>query len=86
MERTTTDKAVILAMLKRSLALARDAAAPATGEELTRCLDETTTVRRIYYRLLCHAHEHMGRLITYLRANNIRAPWPDWGPDRRVHT
>ncbi len=83
MERTTTDKAVILSMLKCSFELARTAAAAITEEELTRRLDEATTVRRVYLRLLSHAHEHMGQLIAYLRVNDIRAPWPDWRPDRR---
>ena len=44
---------------------------------------EETTVRRVYLRLLAHAHEHMGQMIAYLRFNGIAPPWPDWRPDRR---
>jgi hypothetical protein len=45
---------------------------------------EDTTLRRVYLRLLAHAHEHMGQMIAYCRFSGIELPWPDWRPDRRA--
>jgi hypothetical protein len=42
-----------------------------------------TTVRRVYLRALVHMHEHMGQMIAYVRCMGMKAPWPDWRPDRR---
>ena len=73
-------KADVTKMLATSLAVVRDAFTRTTGDELERhgtFFGEQTTVRRVYLRLLAHAHEHMGQLIAYVRAMGMSAPWPD---------
>jgi uncharacterized damage-inducible protein DinB len=82
----TQDKPAVTELLRRSLNAVRDAinatddAALAEGRFF---FGEQTTVRRIYIRLLVHLHEHMGQMIAYVRMNDMKAPWPDWRPDRR---
>ncbi len=76
----------VVAHLKRSLQALRQALTQATDADLERRMHffgEDTTVRRVYLRLLAHAHEHMGQLIAYLRMNDIAIPWSDWRPDRK---
>jgi uncharacterized damage-inducible protein DinB len=80
------DKHDIVALLRRSFEAVAKALTDSSDDDLERSLHffgETTTVRRVYLRLLAHAHEHMGQLIGYLRFNSIAPPWPDWRPDRR---
>lgn len=83
---TVRDKNAVMALLERSLKLVNESFTQATDAELDRPLHffgQETTVRRVYLRLLAHAHEHMGQMIAYLRFNAIPIPWPDWRPDRR---
>ena len=83
------EKNVVVALLKRSLHAVNESFDQASDSELDRRLHffgEETTVRRVYLRLLAHAHEHMGQMIAYLRFNGIAPPWPDWRPDRRTHS
>jgi len=84
---TVRDKSAVVALLKRSLQAINQSFIEASEAELGRHLHffgEETTVRRVYLRLLAHAHEHMGQMIAYLRFNGISIPWPDWRPDRRT--
>ena len=85
-ERALLDKEEIIALLRRALDSVRDVMTRTEDVELDRVLfffKETTTVRRVFLRLLAHTHEHMGQLIAYMRGRGISAPWPDWRPDRR---
>jgi uncharacterized damage-inducible protein DinB len=80
------EKNAVVALLKRSLQAVNQYFNQASDPELDRRLHffgEETTVRRVYLRLLAHAHEHMGQMIAYMRFNGIAPPWPDWRPDRR---
>jgi len=80
------EKDAVVDMLKRSLESVRHSVSQLSDAELERRLHffgEETTVRRVYLRLLAHAHEHMGQMIAYYRCNNIAPPWPDWRPDRQ---
>ncbi len=84
---TVRDKNAVVALLRRSLQVVNQSFNGASEAELGRHLHffgEETTVRRVYLRLLAHAHEHMGQMIAYLRFNGISIPWPDWRPDRRT--
>ena len=86
LEKRMREKNEVISMLKRSLAAVSKSLAEATGGELDRrqhFFGEQTTVRRVYLRLLAHAHEHMGQMIAYLKFNGIATPWQDWRPDRR---
>ncbi len=83
------EKNATVALLKRSLHAVNQSFDQASDAELDRRLHffgEETTVRRVYLRLLAHAHEHMGQMIAYLRFNDISPPWPDWRPDRRTQS
>jgi uncharacterized damage-inducible protein DinB len=80
------DKGPVVDLLKRSLESVRQSISGASDADLERRLHffgEETSVRRVYLRLLAHAHEHMGQMIGYLRFNGIAPPWPDWRPDRQ---
>lgn len=84
---TVREKNATVALLKRSLRAVNQSFDQASDAELARRLHffgEETTVRRVYLRLLAHAHEHMGQMIAYLRFNGISVPWLDWRPDRRT--
>jgi len=78
LEKSITDKAAVLAFLRRSLDAWRRAFTEASDTELNRpevFFGEHTTVRRLYMRGLCHLHEHMGQLVAYTRAMGLPAPW-----------
>jgi hypothetical protein len=84
---TVRDKNAVVALVKRSLQVVNRSFIEAGYAELGRGLNffgEDTTVRRVYLRLLAHAHEYMGQMIAYLRFTGIPIPWPDWRPDRRT--
>ena len=88
LEKRLREKAAVTDVLKRSLGAVRSSVSQADDAELGRGLHffgEQTTVRRVYLRLLAHAHEHMGQMIAYMRINGMSPPWPDWRPDRRPH-
>ena len=76
--KTMTDKADVLALVRKSLDAMRTAFTETSDAELDRpevFSGESTTVRRFYMRALCHLHEHMGQLIAYARAMGLPAPW-----------
>jgi len=76
--KTMTDKANVLALLRKSLNAMRNAFTESSDAELDRpelFAGESTTMRRLYMRGLCHLHEHMGQLIAYARAMGLPAPW-----------
>lgn len=78
LEKSMTDKADVLALLRTSLNAVRTAYAETSDTELERPEmfgAETSTLRRLYMRTVCHLHEHMGQLIAYARAMGLPAPW-----------
>jgi hypothetical protein len=86
LEQTLHEKEKIVELLNLLFAHARETIIQTADGELERSLaffGETTTVRRVYLRLVAHTHEHMGQLIGYTRACGLPVPWPDWRPDRR---
>jgi uncharacterized damage-inducible protein DinB len=77
-EKSVTDKAAVLSLLRKSLDAVRAAFTEASDAELDRpeeFFGERATVRRLYMRAVCHLHEHMGQLIAYARAMGLPAPW-----------
>jgi uncharacterized damage-inducible protein DinB len=87
LEKSMHEKVAVTEMLKRSLAAVRESFTASDDAGLDRHLHffgEQTTVRRVYLRLLAHAHEHMGQMIAYMRINGMQPPWPDWRPDRQI--
>jgi len=86
LEKTIRDRGGVSEILNRSIEAVRGSVAACDETELDRRLQffgEQTTVRRVYLRLLAHAHQHMGQMIAYLRMNGLNPPWPDWRPDRQ---
>jgi uncharacterized damage-inducible protein DinB len=78
LEKSITDKADAIALLRRSLDAWKTAFTEASETELNRPMvffGEQTTVRRLYLRGLAHMHEHMGQLVAYTRAMGLPAPW-----------
>jgi uncharacterized damage-inducible protein DinB len=78
LEKSMTDKADIIALLRKTLSDIRTTYVETSDAELDRPEmfgAETSTVRRLYMRTVCHLHEHMGQLIAYARAMGIPAPW-----------
>ncbi len=78
LEKSVTDKADVLALLRSSLNDLRTAFTETTdagldGPEVFG--GEGSTVRRFYMRAVCHLHEHMGQLVAYSRAMGLPAPW-----------
>jgi uncharacterized damage-inducible protein DinB len=83
LEKTITDKTVVITLLKKSLDGVRAAFTQVTDAELDRTQvfsGEPTAVRRLYLRGLAHMHEHMGQLIAYTRSMGLPAPhWRESG-------
>ena len=78
LEKSMTDKADVLALLRKSLNGMRTAFTETADTELDRpkaFSGENTTVRRLYMRAVCHLHEHMGQLVAYAHAMGLPAPW-----------
>ncbi len=78
-EKTVTDKAAIVPLLKKAVANAREAGTFATPADLDKRVktfgDQELTERQVLARLLYHMHEHLGQSIAYARANGVVPPW-----------
>jgi uncharacterized damage-inducible protein DinB len=80
LERTVTEKQDVIDLLRRSFEEVRQAFTESTIEDLEKIgnfFGERTTVRRVFFRMLAHTHEHMGQAIAYARANGLGVPWLD---------
>jgi hypothetical protein len=80
LEKTLTEKPAVIDLLKRSFEAVTRTFTSATDEELGaegEFFGQTTTVRRVYLRILAHSNEHMGQAIAYARVMGYRVPWPD---------
>jgi|SRR6267142_241762 len=79
-EKSVTNKAEVVAWLKRSLEAVKTAHAAATPKDLERKVhiaDRDATVDGMYLRIIVHANEHMGQLIAYARMSGVKPPWAD---------
>lgn len=75
---STTDKAKIVADLKRSFAFLRagvDKLTDADAEKKIPWFDGENTYRGILYFFTRHTGEHTGQLVAYARFNGIVPPW-----------
>lgn len=78
MERTITDKAKVMEMLKQSFDHVRQAALNAPETDLDKpatFFGRATTVRDVFFTMATHMHEHLGQAIAYARMNGIVPPW-----------
>ena len=78
-EKTVTDKAQIVELLKKAIANARAAALSVTDADLDKKVktfgDREMTERQVLVRILVHMHEHLGQSIAYARMNGVVPPW-----------
>jgi uncharacterized damage-inducible protein DinB len=80
MEKDITGKAEVIDLLKHSFGAVTQAFTTASDEQFETALhflDQETTVRRVYLRILAHSHEHMGQAVAYARCMGYKVPWPD---------
>lgn len=78
--KVATDKAKVIAWLKRSLDAVREAHAAATPAELKKTekfFGHEATEEGLYLRILIHDNEHMGQLVAYARMNGVVPPWSE---------
>ncbi len=78
-ERSVTNKAQIIALLKASIANAKAAGAAVSDSDLDRKVktfgSQEMTERQVLMRILVHMHEHLGQSIAYARMNGVTPPW-----------
>jgi uncharacterized damage-inducible protein DinB len=78
-EKTVTDKAAIVALLKKAIANAKAAGVavpPADLEKKVKTFGNMEmTERQVLMLILNHMHEHLGQAIAYARMNGIAPPW-----------
>lgn len=82
MDRSVTDKAQVIDMMKRSFDELRGAIralSDADLEKTTTMFGRETTYRNVYLTTVIHTHEHLGQLIAYARTNGIVPPWSAGG-------
>jgi uncharacterized damage-inducible protein DinB len=78
MDKSVTSKPEVIAWLKRSLEVVKQAHAKATSADLQRKVhiaDRDATADGIYLRIIVHANEHMGQLVAYARMTGVTPPW-----------
>jgi uncharacterized damage-inducible protein DinB len=78
MEKSVTSKAEVISWLKRSLDAVKQAHLAVKPADLSRKVhiaDRDATVDGMYLRIIVHANEHMGQLITYARMTGVALPW-----------
>lgn len=81
LEKSTTEKAKVIELLRQSVDTARQAATTvpvADLEKTSRWFDGSqVTQRYILFFLATHNHEHLGQAIAYTRMNGITPPWTE---------
>lgn len=78
MEKTVTDKAKVVEVLKQSFGHIRKAITELKDADLEKpamFFGQETTVRGVYFNAALHMHEHLGQAIAYARMNTIVPPW-----------
>jgi uncharacterized damage-inducible protein DinB len=79
MEKSVTDKAKIVEMLKKSMAHARSAVLATPDADLDKKVKifggQEASERAVIMIIGNHLHEHLGQSIAYARANGIAPPW-----------
>ena len=80
LEKSTTDKATVIATLKDSFAHAKAAIKAMPDADLNKSLDwfgGKNTERGILLFIVRHAAEHLGQAIAYARVEGIIPPWTE---------
>lgn len=78
-EKTVTDKAKVVELLKRSLENAKEAGRIVSDGDLDKKVKvfggREMTERQVLMVIENHLHEHLGQAIAYARVNGIAPPW-----------
>ena len=80
LEKSTTDKAKVIATLKDSFAYARKAITATPDSDLDKSLDwfsGKNTKRGVLLFVVRHAAEHLGQSIAYARFVGVVPPWTE---------
>jgi uncharacterized damage-inducible protein DinB len=78
MEKSVTEKAAVIAELKKAFAHVRAAIAATPDADLdkpVKFFGMESTVRGLFLTVALHEHEHLGQSIAYARMNGIVPPW-----------
>jgi uncharacterized damage-inducible protein DinB len=78
MEKTVTQKAKVVEMLKKSFEHLRQAILATSDADLdkpAKMFGQQTTVRDVLLTTVTHMHEHLGQSIAYARMNRVVPPW-----------
>ena len=78
MEKSLTDKAKIVELLRKSFAHAKAAAAAVPDGQMDAMVNlfgRQSTKRSVLLLMATHSHEHLGQSIAYARANGVVPPW-----------
>jgi uncharacterized damage-inducible protein DinB len=78
MEKTVTEKAKVVEMLKKSFDHLRQAVLSKSDADLdspAKLFGQETTVRDVFLTTVTHMHEHLGQSIAYARMNGVVPPW-----------
>ncbi|HJU88497.1 MAG TPA: DinB family protein [Gemmatimonadaceae bacterium] len=81
-EKTVTDKAQVVDLLKKSFAYAKQAVMDVPDAQMDAAVTmfgQQTTKRGVLVSIATHAHEHLGQSIAYARVNGIVPPWSGGG-------
>jgi uncharacterized damage-inducible protein DinB len=78
-EKTVTEKAQIVPLLKKSIENVRAAGANITDADLDKKVKtfggREMTERQVLLLVITHMHEHLGQSIAYARTNGVTPPW-----------
>ena len=78
MEKTVTDKAQVVALLKKSFVHVKQSVMDVPDDQMDGSVNlfgSPTTNRGVLVLMATHAHEHLGQSIAYARMNGIVPPW-----------
>jgi uncharacterized damage-inducible protein DinB len=78
MEKTVTEKAKVVEMLRKSFDHLREAISSTSDADLdkpAKMFGQETTVRDVLLTTVTHMHEHLGQSIAYARMNKVVPPW-----------
>jgi uncharacterized damage-inducible protein DinB len=78
MEKSVTEKAKVVEMLKQSFEHIRQVAMNTSDADLNKpaqMFGNETTVRGVLFTVALHMHEHLGQSIAYARMNGVVPPW-----------
>lgn len=76
-EKSTTDKAQIIAQLNESFEYAENGISALSDADLQKNVNwrDYPTVGDVIFHMVAHAHEHLGQSIAYARTNAVVPPW-----------